>query len=384
MESTDTTTLKRTHLYDKHMAMQAKMVCFAGYEMPVSYPPGILKEHLHTRTKAGLFDVSHMGQCFLSSQDGTFARAAKALERLVPADIQNLTPGQQRYSQLLTPSGGILDDLMISRLAFEGQQHKLYLVVNAGCKQADYAHIRNYLPDDVKLDIADEHLSLIALQGPKAASILGLLNPVVQQLDFMSGVSLKLTDTIWARVSRSGYSGEDGYEISVKHAQIEALTELLCSYPDVEMVGLGARDSLRLEAGLCLYGHDIDQTSSPIEAGLQWSIPKHRRSEGDFLGAERIQYELAHKPIRRLVGLMPEGRTPAREQTPVHSPQGEPIGHITSGGFSPSLSRPIAMGYVSLAYAKPGTKVNLIVRNKAHPARIVKMPFVPHNYYKPV
>ena len=375
--------LQKTTLHAKHVALGAKMVPFAGYDMPVQYPMGVLKEHLHTRDKAGLFDVSHMGQCFIFAEDGTFETAAKALEKLVPADIQSLEPGQQRYSQFLNEDGGILDDLMISRLGFSGHEHKLYLVVNAGCKVDDFAHLQKHLPKDVTLDIADDTLSLIALQGPKAADVLGAMNPAVKDLVFMTHTDLPLTPDMWVHISRSGYTGEDGYEISVKHDDVERLTDLLLAHGDVEPIGLGARDSLRLEAGLCLYGHDIDTSVSPIEAGLFWSVQKHRRSaDAGYLGAARVAADIADKSTKRLVGIKPEGRAPAREHTEVQDMDGNTIGEITSGGFGPTAGGPVAMGYVARKFTKPGTDVQLIVRGKARPAKITKLPFAPHNYYR--
>jgi len=375
--------LLKTMLHAKHVALGAKMVPFAGYDMPVQYPLGVLKEHLHTREKAGLFDVSHMGQCFIVADDGTFEIAAKALEKLVPADIQSLEPGQQRYSQFLNAEGGILDDLMISRLGFEGHTHKLYLVVNAGCKTDDFAHIAAHLPDGVSLDIADDTLSLIALQGPKAVDVLAEFNPAVRALVFMTSIDIPLTPTIWAHVSRSGYTGEDGYEISIKHDDVNAFVDLLLARPDVEMIGLGARDSLRLEAGLCLYGHDIDTTVSPIEAGLFWSIQKHRRSaDAGYIGAGRVAADIANKSTKRLVGILPEGRAPAREHTEIQDMDGQTIGEITSGGFGPSAGGPVAMGYVARPFTKAGTDIQLIVRGKPRPAKIVKLPFVPHRYFR--
>ncbi len=376
------TELKQTKLHAKHTALGAKMVPFAGYDMPVQYPMGVLNEHLHTRAKAGLFDVSHMGQCFIIADDGTFETAAKALEKLVPADIRSLEPGQQRYSQFLNADGGILDDLMISRLGFAGHTHKLYLVVNAGCKDADFAHIESHLPSGVKLDIADDTLSLIALQGPRAVDVLAAMNPAVRDLVFMTHTDLPLSPTIWVHISRSGYTGEDGFEISVKHDDVNALVDLLLAHEDVAPIGLGARDSLRLEAGLCLYGHDIDTTVSPIEAGLIWSVQKHRREGCDYLGAGRIASDLADKTTQRLVGIQPEGRAPAREHTEIQDMDGKTIGEITSGGFGPSAGGPVAMGYVARQFIKAGTPIQLIVRGKARPAKVCKLPFVPHNYHR--
>lgn len=377
------TDLKKTKLHGLHGDAGAKMVPFAGYDMPVQYPLGVLGEHNHTRAKAGLFDVSHMGQCFIVADDGTFETAAKALEKIVPASLIDLEPGQQRYSQFLNADGGTLDDLMISRLGFEGQTHKLYLVVNAGCKEADYAHIAAHLPRGVTLEIKDNVLSLLALQGPKAAAVLGEMNAAVNDLVFMTHTDLPLTKTIWVHVSRSGYTGEDGFEISVKHDDAEALTKLLLAHDDVELIGLGARDSLRMEAGLCLYGHELDPSVSPIEAGLIWSIPKHRRgADAGYLGAERVASDLADKTTKRLVGILPEGRAPAREHTEIQDIDGNTIGEITSGGFGPTVGGPVAMGYVSRKFIKAGTPVQLIVRGKPRPATVVKMPFAAHNYYR--
>ena len=374
--------LLRTKLYDLHVALGAKMVPFAGYDMPVQYPMGVLKEHLHTREKAGLFDVSHMGQCFINAKDGQFETAAKALETLVPASLQDLKPGQQRYSQFLNADGGIMDDLMITRLGFEGHTHRLYLVVNAGCKVDDFAHLAANLPDTVELDLADDTLSLLALQGPKAVDVLAQLNPAVKDMVFMSSLDIPLTQTIWAHVSRSGYTGEDGFEISIKHEDVLAFTKLILQLDAVEMIGLGARDSLRLEAGLCLYGHDIDTSVSPIEAGLFWSVQKHRRSaDAGYLGAARVAADIADKSTKRLVGILPEGRAPAREHTEIQV-NGVAVGEITSGGFGPTVGGPVAMGYVARKYAKSGTQLDLMVRGKARPAKVVKLPFVPNNYFR--
>ena len=374
----DNAPLKRTPLYDLHVALGAKMVPFAGYEMPVQYPLGVLKEHQWTREKAGLFDVSHMGQAFLVPGDGRFETAAAFLEALVPADLATLKPGQQRYSQLLGADGGIIDDLMASRLGLPGHEHWLYLVVNASRKDLDLAHIEARLPDGLALRRADG-LALIALQGPKAVEVLATHAPEAAKLGFMASLDCPVGG-IWCHVSRSGYTGEDGFEISVKTADAVALWRLLSSNPDVNAIGLGARDSLRLEAGLCLYGHDIDTTTSPIEAGLAWSIQKRRRIEGGFPGAARIQRELKDGPSRLRVGIKPEGRAPARESTEIVSDSGEKLGVITSGGFGPSVNGPIAMGYVAAKFATIGTKINLMVRGKPLPATVVALPFHPHRY----
>jgi aminomethyltransferase len=373
MSSPSDAPLKRTPLYDAHVAAGAKIVPFADYEMPVQYPLGVLKEHLWTRDKAGLFDVSHMGQAFLIPEDKQFETAARALEALIPADILNLKPGQQRYSQLLGDDGGILDDLMVTRLGFAGHESWLYLVVNA-----DLAHIETHLPAGMRLKRADG-MALLALQGPKAAAAMARLEPALADLAFMASVDREAAG-IWMHISRTGYTGEDGYEISVHAKDAAPLWDKLCADPDVAPIGLGARDSLRLEAGLCLYGHDIDMTTSPIEAGLAWSIQKRRREEGGFPGAARIQAELKNGPARRRVGIRPDGAAPAREGTDILSADGASIGKITSGGPSPVLGKPIAMGYVTSAHAKAGTKVQLVVRGKPLPATLADMPFVPHRY----
>lgn len=370
--------LQRTPLYDWHVAHGAKMVPFAGYEMPVQYAPGVLKEHLWTREKAGLFDVSHMGQAFLNGAD--HAATAAALERLVPADVAALQPGQQRYTQLLDDTGGILDDLMVTRSVRPEHDGRLLLVVNAGCKHADYAHIAARIPPGFDLVVAKQ-LALIALQGPAAARVVSALMPQTADLPFMAARFYAFGDSE-VHVSRSGYTGEDGYEISVPAEKVVALWEALAAHPDVQPIGLGARDSLRLEAGLCLYGHDIDTTTSPIEAGLAWSIQKRRRLEGGFPGAARIQRELAEGPSRRRVGIKPDAKAPAREGAEIRDKAGELIGTITSGGFGPSANGPVAMGYVAAAHAKAGTPVDLMVRGKPLAATVVDMPFVPHRYVR--
>ena len=372
--------LLTTPLHALHGELGAKMVPFAGYDMPVQYPTGVLAEHNWTRASAGLFDVSHMGQCFLIPEDGRYETAAAALETLVPADVMALKPGQQRYSQFTNAEGGILDDLMITRLGHPGHEHWLYLVVNAACKDADYAHMRAHLPAGVTLKVADD-LALIAVQGPEAVAAVATLAPSLAGLKFMTSVDLAI-DGIWAHVSRTGYTGEDGVEISVKSADAVALTRKLLADPRVKPIGLGARDSLRLEAGLCLYGHDIDTTTSPIEAGLTWSIQKRRRAEGGFLGAARIQKELAEGAPRLRVGILPDGRAPAREGTVVKSADGQLIGTVTSGGFGPTINGPLAMGYVNRRFAEPGTPVLLEVRGKDLPGKVVTMPFAPHRYVR--
>ena len=368
--------LKRTPLHAQHVALGAKMVPFAGYEMPVQYPMGILKEHLHTRALAGLFDVSHMGQAFLIGP--SHAATSAALESLVPADILNLKPGQQRYSQLLNDAGGIIDDLMVSRSASEQGDGRLFLIVNASRKDVDYAHISARLPVSVHLVPAPER-ALLAVQGPAAARILSSLCPEAGGLRFMQATSARVGE-FNCHISRSGYTGEDGFEVSVAAEHAERLWRVLLRDDALRPIGLGARDSLRLEAGLCLYGHDIDETTSPVEAGLVWSMQKRRRSEGGFPGAKRIQDELARGPKRRRVGIRPEGRAPAREGTEVLALLGDRLGVVTSGGFGPSVNGPVAMGYVAADRAEAGTPVNLMVRGKAMPAAVVPLPFVPHRY----
>jgi aminomethyltransferase len=368
--------LRSTPLNALHRARGARMVPFAGYEMPVQYADGIIAEHLHVRNEAGLFDVSHMGQAFLVGPDHD--AAARALESLVPADIRALAPGRQRYTQLLSDDGGIIDDLMVTRSPEPSEDGVLMLVVNAACKEADFAHLSERLPTGVRL-IRAEHRALIALQGPKAAAVLARHCPGAIGLPFMTASSASF-DGIDCHVSRSGYSGEDGFEISVKANRVRAIAERLLGHGEVKPIGLGARDSLRLEAGLCLYGHDIDLSTSPIEAGLAWSIGKRRREEGGFPGAARVLAELAGGPARRRVGLKPEGRVPAREGAEIHASDGRTIGKVTSGGFGPTLNGPVAMGYVERSFAEPGTAVALVVRGRDLPASVVPLPFVPHRY----
>ena len=370
--------LLRTPLYELHRRLGARMVPFAGYEMPVQYRDGIIAEHAHTRAAAGLFDVSHMGQAFLTGPD--HETTARALEALVPADIVNLTPGRQHYTQLLNEQGGILDDLMVTRSSEPDEDGVLMLVVNAACKDADYAHIEAWLPAEVKLMRAG-HRGLIALQGPQAAQVLARHVPDIGDIPFMSAKATRFSG-IDCHVSRSGYTGEDGFELSVHVKRIGAVAERLIDAPEVKTIGLGARDSLRLEAGLCLYGHDIDATTTPVEAGLTWSIQKRRRVEGGFPGAARIQAELADGPARQRVGLLPEGRAPAREGTEIRATDGSAIGKVTSGGFGPTVNGPVAMGYVNRRFAEPGTPVVLLVRDKELVAKVVPLPFVPHRYHR--
>jgi aminomethyltransferase len=369
---------EKTPLHALHVALGARMAPFAGYAMPIQYPAGVLAEHLHTRKAAGLFDVSHMGQALLEGSD--HAAVAGFLESLCPADILNLAPGRQRYTQLLNEAGGIVDDLMVTRPP--GADGALRLVVNASRKEVDFALMRERLPANVRLTPLPE-VALIALQGPLAAATLARLAPqeAIETMAFMSARPAGIAgfDTF---VSRSGYTGEDGYEISLASTQAEEFSRTLLAEPDVAPIGLGARDSLRLEAGLCLYGHELDETIDPIEAALSWSIQKRRRLEGGFPGAKRIENALANGTDRRRVGLRPDGRAPAREGTEIVSADGALIGLVTSGGFGPSVNAPIAMGYVARGHAAVGTPIGLMVRGKPLSARIVTLPFHPHGYYR--
>jgi len=369
---------QKTPLHALHVELGARMSPFAGYDMPIQYPAGVLAEHLHTRQAASLFDVSHMGQALIESSDHT--AVASFLESLCPADFLNLAPGRQRYTQLLNENGGIIDDLMVTRAP--GAEGALRLVVNASRKEADFALIRQRLPSGVRLTPLRES-ALIALQGPVAAATLARLAPGqgLEAMAFMSARPARIAG-FESFVSRSGYTGEDGYEISIASAQAEGFARILLDQPDVAPIGLGARDSLRLEAGLCLYGHELDETVDPIEAALSWSIQKRRRVEGGFPGAKRIQDALANGPDRQRVGVRPDGRAPAREGAEIVSADGAPIGVVTSGGFGPSVGAPIAMGYVARAHAAVGTPVNLMVRGKPLSARIVTLPFHPHAYHR--
>ncbi|MFG1464066.1 glycine cleavage system aminomethyltransferase GcvT [Xanthobacter sp. DSM 24535] len=369
--------LLKTPLHGAHAALGARLVPFAGYDMPVQYRDGILAEHAWTRSHAGLFDVSHMGQAQLVGPD--HATTAAALEALIPADILNLKPGRQRYSQLMADDGGILDDLMVTRPADPEADGTLLLVVNAAGKETDYAHIAARLPAHVRLERFDDR-ALLALQGPEAAPVLARHAPEGAALDFMAAGPTTF-DGIPVHISRSGYTGEDGFEISIPEASALVVWNTLLAEPEVKPIGLGARDSLRLEAGLCLYGHDIDPTTSPVEAALVWSIQKRRREGGGFPGAARIQRELTDGPARMRVGLRLEGRAPAREGAEI-AKDGRVIGIVTSGGFAPTLQAPIAMGYVPPAFAAPGTVLDIVVRGKNLPATVVTFPFVAQRYVR--
>ena len=362
--------LQKTPLHALHVSLGARMVPFAGYDMPVQYPTGIVAEHTHTRSQAGLFDVSHMGQVRL---DG--AGAAPALERLVPGDIQAVKRDRTRYTLFTNASGGILDDLMVTNLG-----DHLHLVVNAACKVEDVAHLERALEPSIKVTALPDR-ALLALQGPAAAAVLGRLAPGVKAMTFMTVATHDLAG-IPCLISRSGYTGEDGYEISVPADAAEKLARRLLAEPEVKPIGLGARDTLRLEAGLCLYGHDIDASTTPVEADLGFALAKRRREGGGFLGADVILRQLRDGAARKRVGIKPEGRAPARDGTEIRDAGGAVIGKITSGGFGPSVDGPIAMGYVASAHAAPGTALSLMVRGTPRPARVVPLPFVPHRYYR--
>jgi aminomethyltransferase len=364
------TPLQRTPLYDLHRELGGKLVPFAGYEMPVQYPAGILAEHLHCREGAALFDVSHMGQVTLAGD-----RAAAALETLVPGDIAGLGAGRTRYTLFTDEQAGILDDLMVTNAG-----DHLFLVVNAGCKKDDFAHLQKHLGGKLKVkELTDR--ALLALQGPQAAEVVAKLAPETAAMKFMSFGQATLGGVAcW--LTRSGYTGEDGFEISCPADQSEKLAKLLLGQPGVKPAGLGARDSLRLEAGLCLYGHDIDRSTTPVEADLTWAIGKRRREQGGYPGAGIIAKQLREGPSRKRVGIRPDGRAPAREQTPIVATDGASFGMVTSGGYGPSVGGPVAMGYVAASAAKPSTPLNLVVRGKPLPARVATLPFVPHRYHR--
>jgi aminomethyltransferase len=375
----ETSELRRTPLYDLHVRLGARMVAFAGYDMPVQYPSGIIKEHLHTRAAAGLFDVSHMGQIALRPRSGRVENAARALEALVPGDILGLAAGRQRYTMFTNAAGGVLDDLMVSN-----QGDHLMLVVNAARKEADEAHLRRHLSDSCTIEPLTDR-ALVALQGPKAEAALAAFAPGIRMMAFMD----VRTATIMGEacmVSRSGYTGEDGFEISVPGKAAEALCEALLRSPMVAPVGLGARDSLRLEAGLCLYGSDLDETTTPIEAALDWAIPRARRTGGEraggFAGGETILGQIANGAARRRVGLRPEGRAPVRGGAALFVAETDTAtaGIVTSGGFGVSLNAPVAMGYVPHKAAIPGTRLFAEVRGTRLPVNVSRLPFVPTRY----
>lgn len=369
----------QTPLYDLHRELAAKMVPFAGYSMPVQYPMGVLKEHLHTRAAAGLFDVSHMGQVTVTPVSGRMEDAALALENLVPIDVLALKPGRQRYALFTNDAGGILDDLMIANLG-----DAYFVVVNAGCKVADIAHMRMHLSSDcVVTELTDR--ALLALQGPMAESVLARIGASVGDMKFMDVQRTKI-GAVDAIISRSGYSGEDGFEISVPSGQAVAVSRKILADSTAQPIGLGARDSLRLEAGLCLYGHDLDTETNPIEAGLEWAIQKSRRNggarAGGFPGADVVLRQLEHGAAMHRIGLLPEGRAPVREGTLIYATEDAPtaVGEVTSGGFGPSLNAPLAMGYVPGAMSEIGTRLFADVRGKRLPMRISQMPFITPGY----
>ena len=364
----DDTILRTTPLDALHRRLGATMMAFAGYDMPVHYPANVLAEHLHCRSQASLFDVSHMGQISLRGD-----AAAKALETLVPGDITGIAPGRQRYTLFLDEAGGILDDLMVAR--YPG---RLLLVVNASRKQADIEHLRNRIP---AIEAVPHDRALLALQGPAAATVLARMAPEAAALAFMGAAEITLAG-ITAWISRSGYSGEDGFEISLPADQAEAFAERLLAEPEVAMAGLGARDSLRLEAGLCLYGADLDALTTPIEANLAWTIPARRRASLDFPGAVPIRDQLLNGPTRLRMGIRPDGRAPARGGTVLTAPDGTAAGIITSGGYGPTVSAPIAMAYVRRDLAVIGQPLEMMVRDKLLPAHVAALPFVAHRYAK--
>ena len=365
--------LKTVPLDLLHRALGARMVPFAGWMLPVQYTTGVLAEHLHCRAEASaaLFDVSHMGQASLHG-----SAAAAALETLVPGDMLGLQPGQQRYTVLTTDGGGIIDDLMVAALAPD----RFFLVVNASRREVDFHHIEAHLPPGVTLERHDDRV-LLALQGPGAAAVMARLGPAAVAFPFMGfgPVSIGGIDCL---VSRSGYTGEDGFEISAPDEQADRLARLLLDQPEVRPAGLGARDSLRLEAGLCLYGADIDELTTPVEAGLSWVIARRRREDWAFPGGVFVREQLKHGSDVVRVGIRPEGRAPARPPVNIVTETGAPAGSLTSGGFAPSLNGPAAMGYVQRDLAAPGTALRLQVRGRSLPARVVKLPFVPHRYVR--
>ncbi len=378
--------LKQLPLSALHVELGGKMVPFSGYEMPVHFPLGVMKEHLHVREKAGLFDVSHMGVCFLKTTEvatGTeqaHLAIADAIESLVPGEIRKLKPGRSRYSVFLNAEGGVLDDLMITRPREDENQGWLFLVVNAAVKAQDFDLMQKKLAGKAELEIADNR-SLLALQGPTASRVLAKHVLAAETMPFMSTLTAEIKGSPVV-INRCGYTGEDGYEICVLNKDVEDIARLLLDDPDVEPIGLGARDSLRLECGLCLYGHDMNAEITPVEANITFAIGKRRREEGGFPGAERILGQMQAGPETLRVGIKPSGRAPAREGTEIQSASGEKIGEITSGGFGPTFEGPVAMGYVNRTHADTGTEVQLIIRGKAVPAEVADLPFVPQNYYR--
>ncbi|MQB42953.1 glycine cleavage system aminomethyltransferase GcvT [Rhizobium sp. ICMP 5592] len=374
----ETAALNKTPLHALHLSLGARMVPFAGYDMPVQYPAGVMKEHLWTRASAGLFDVSHMGQVTIRARSGKYEDAALALESLVPVDILGLAEGRQRYGFFTDDNGGILDDLMITHM-----DDYLFVVVNASCKEEDLKHLQKHIGDSCEITLLDR--TLIALQGPRAVSVLAELWADLAYMKFMDVRHCRLHD-VSCLVSRSGYSGEDGFEISVPADKAEDIAKRLLEHPDVQPIGLGARDSLRLEAGLCLYGNDIDQTTTPVEAALEWGMQKARKTgglrAGGFPGSARILAELDNGATRRRVGLKPEGKAPVRGHAKLYADaEGKTeIGEVTSGGFGPSVEAPVAMGYLPNSAAAPDTLVYAEVRGKYLPVRVSALPFITPTY----
>ena len=369
--------LKRTPLYELHCELGAKLTEFAGYEMPVQYSLGILGEHQHTRTKAGLFDVSHMGQIIL--RGSSYQETALALERVIPMDVLGLKVGRQRYGFLTTDGGGILDDLM-----FSNRKDHIFVVLNAACKDSDIVHLRTLLEPEISIEVI-ENRALIALQGPASETVLSEFNSQISAMKFMDVETLSIAGAeCW--ISRSGYTGEDGFEISIPSSAAEAITRSILSKQEVEFIGLGARDSLRLEAGLCLYGHDIDEETTPVEASLTWAIQKARRTNGErangFLGDEIITQQLDTGTYRKRVGFLPQTRAPMREGVEIYETESskEVIGKITSGGYGPTVGHPVAMGYINSEYVDSNDNLFGELRGKRVPVKIAKLPFVPLNF----
>jgi aminomethyltransferase len=369
--------LKRTPLYELHCELGAKLTEFAGYEMPVQYSLGILGEHQHTRTKAGLFDVSHMGQIIL--RGSSYQETALAFERAIPMDVVDLKVGRQRYGFLTTDGGGILDDLM-----FSNRKDHIFAVLNAACKDSDIVHLRTLLEPEISIEVI-ENRALIALQGPASETVLSEFNSQISAMKFMDVETLSIAGAeCW--ISRSGYTGEDGFEISIPSSAAEAITRSILSKQEVEFIGLGARDSLRLEAGLCLYGHDIDEDTTPVEASLTWAIQKARRTNGErakgFLGDEIITQQLDMGTYRKRVGFLPQTRAPMREGVEIYETESskEVIGKITSGGYGPTVGHPVAMGYINSEYVDSNDNLFGELRGKRVPVKIAKLPFVPLNF----
>lgn len=362
---------KRTALFALHQELGAKIVPFAGYDMPVQYPAGIIAEHAHTRSQAGLFDVSHMGQVFISGQD-----AVAKLETLIAADLKNSAIGQVKYGFFLNETGGVLDDLLVSRLS----DREIYIVVNASRKDSDLAWMKRHL-HDLQIELRDD-LAQLALQGPLAAAVLARFCDAPTALKFMHIGRFELRGCGATIISRSGYTGEDGFEISLPNDKVMDFAKLLLAEAEVKPIGLGARDTLRLEAGLCLYGHELDATINPVEANILWAVAKPRREAGGYLGADAVQQAMRNGVSRKRVGIRPAGRAPARDGTVVLNSDEKTIGIVTSGSYGPTVGGPVCMGYVQTAYAAPETTVLLDVRGQHLPATIVALPFAPHRYYR--